>query len=926
MSRISHCSPSLSSSLGDLARRVVRSGSFTVGFALFLLVFAGGSRAFAAASTSTTLAVTSQGSAVTSVASGTVVTLTATVTAGSAPVTLGTVNFCDASATYCTDIHLLGTAQLTSAGTAVLKFRPGVGSHSYKAVFAGTNSNPASNSSTATLTVTESGLYATSTTIAQSGNVGNYTLTATVGGIGLSPTPPTGTVSFLDTSDGNALLGTATLGPGTSGLNFLNSSNPATGGAPTSVAVGDFNGDGIPDLAVAGEYSSSVTVLLGNGDGTFTATATGPATCDMPFSLAVGDFNGDGIQDLAVANLASNTVTVLLGNGDGTFTPTAASPATGKNPRSLAVGDFNGDGIQDLAVANLGSNTVTVLLGNGDGTFTPAATSPATGSSPYFIAVGDFNGDGIQDLAVANGGSGTVTILLGNGDGTFTATAVSPATGTSASIAVGDFNGDGIPDLAVAVEITDEDNAVTILLGKGDGTFTATATSPGTDYYSLSIAVGDFNGDGLPDLATANYENWRFDGDTVTVLLTERTQTAIANGIGVLPVATGTHLVLATYSGDSNYAPSTSGTTSLTANQGTPTVSVTASANPAAYGTPVTLTLTVTGSGLTPTGTVAFYYGTTQLGTGTLSGGVVTNSMNALAPGSYSITAAYGGDGNYVTATSAALSLTVTQATPTIVWPAPAPITYGTNLSAILDATAQSGSGITVPGTFAYTATPAGGTAVPVTTATILGIGSYTLGASFTPAYTNLYTTATGSVQLTVNPFALPPWLSSSGATAGGAGLTLQVFGANFAAKSVVLWNGAVRKTTYVSSTELTAAINAADIAKEATNRVTVANPAPNAGTSAALPFVVMSATPLAKISGGSIAVAAGSGGSHVLTLTGADFVTSSTVEWNGLGLTTTYVSPWQISAVITASDYSSLPAKVAVKNPAGTSPSFELP
>jgi hypothetical protein len=320
------------------------------------------------------------------------------------------------------------------------------------------------------------------------------------------------------------------------------------------------------------------------------------------------------------------------------------------------------------------------------------------------------------------------------------------------------------------------------------------------------------------------------------------------------------------------------------------------------------------------------YVGTTPWVTGTLSGGVFAYSPSTFAPGSYSITAFYAGDSDYVAATSAALSLPVTQGTPAIVWPAPAPITYGTNLSAILDATAQNGSGANVPGTFAYTATPAGGTAVAVTTATILGIGSYTLSASFTPTNITDYMTATGSVQLTVNSLALPPWLSSSSATAGGAGFPLTVNGANFTANSVVLWNGAVRATTYSGSTQLTAAISAADIAKEATNRVTVANPAPNAGTSAALPFVVMSATPVAKISGGSIAVAAGSSGSHVLTLTGTDFVTSSTVEWNGLGLTTTYVSPWQISAVVTSSQYASLPAKLTVKNPAGTSAGFELP
>ncbi len=164
MSRIPLCSPLLS--LAGLARGAVRSGRFTVGFALLLMVLAGGSYAFASANTTTTLAVTSGGGAVTTVASGAVVTLTATVTVGGAPVTLGTVNFCDASATYCTDIRVVGTAQLTTAGTAVLKFRPGVGSHSYKAVFAGTTTNAASTSSTAALTVTQSGLYASTTTIA----------------------------------------------------------------------------------------------------------------------------------------------------------------------------------------------------------------------------------------------------------------------------------------------------------------------------------------------------------------------------------------------------------------------------------------------------------------------------------------------------------------------------------------------------------------------------------------------------------------------------------------------------------------------------------------------------------------------------------------------------------------------------------------
>jgi len=159
--------------------------------------------------------------------------------------TTGQVNFCDATATYCTDIHLLGAAQLTSAGAATLKFRPGVGSHSYKAVFLGTPRGGSvyagSASSASALTVT--GPAQSSTTIAQSGNPGNYTLTATVGVP--STDTPTGTVSFLDTSYGNTVVGTAALGAGSTGLTFINSQTPLAGDDPWSVATGDFNGDGI---------------------------------------------------------------------------------------------------------------------------------------------------------------------------------------------------------------------------------------------------------------------------------------------------------------------------------------------------------------------------------------------------------------------------------------------------------------------------------------------------------------------------------------------------------------------------------------------------------------------------------------------------------------------------------------------------------
>jgi uncharacterized repeat protein (TIGR01451 family) len=269
------------------------------------------------------------------------------------------------------------------------------------------------------------------------------------------------------------------------------------GSAPVSVSIGDFNGDGKLDLAVANSGSNDVSILLGNGNGTFQgATSYGCGT--TPHSVTVGDFNRDGKADLAVANNGSNNVSILLGNGTGTFA-TAVNYGVGTNPESVAIGDFNRDGKVDLAVANSGSRNVSILAGKGDGTF-QTATSVAAGTSPMFVITEDFDHNGKTDLAVANSGSNNVSILLGNGDGTFHAP-LNYGTGTSpVSVTIGDFNDDGKLDLAVA---NNGSSNVSILLGNGDGTFGG-AVNSAAGAGPHFIAARDFNRDGKPDLAVAN--------------------------------------------------------------------------------------------------------------------------------------------------------------------------------------------------------------------------------------------------------------------------------------------------------------------------------------------------------------------------------------------------------------------------------------
>ncbi|HBI41831.1 MAG TPA: hypothetical protein DDY78_03115 [Planctomycetales bacterium] len=321
------------------------------------------------------------------------------------------------------------------------------------------------------------------------------------------------------------------------------------GASPQAVVTGDFNGDGRLDLAVANLSSNTVSILLGNADGTFQA-AQNFATGAGPQSLAVGDFNGDGKLDLVTVN--ANDVSVLLGNGNGAFQAPQSlvlpgqfppgytgSTALPQAPTSVAVGDINGDGKLDLAVRGVTAFTVltgsgyygnyyttytdgyvNVLLGNGDASFTPKAASHLDNGDPSALALGDFNGDGKLDVvAVTTSGSG-VSVLPGNGDGTLQAPVHSASGVGFNSVVTGDLNGDGKLDL---VTRSSDGNGVLVQKGNGDGTFQAPADIPlpglflanysGVEPLPLpqhpeAVVVGDLNGDGKLDLAVTTTSSY----------------------------------------------------------------------------------------------------------------------------------------------------------------------------------------------------------------------------------------------------------------------------------------------------------------------------------------------------------------------------------------------------------------------------------
>ena len=367
-------------------------------------------------------------------------------------------------------------------------------------------------------------------------------------------------VANYDTDDVSVLWGNGdgTFTPGAS--TFIVGTNP-NGEAPVAIAIADINGDGKLDIVTANELADTVSVLLNQGGRTFAtaqeSTVSPSADIAMsPEAVAVGDFNGDGKLDVVTPNILDDSVTVLLGNGDGTFSilslcstaPTQSCsndsqcPSSGTcTPQVIPVGsepdavvavnlNHNAAGILDLVVANssggvYGLGSLTVLQGLGTGAFACVAGSDpscptaeitsSTFDDPVVMTTADLNDDGNPDLVVVNDNGDSLSVLLGNGDLSFQdAFALNLSEGSEPEgVVVADFNGDGIPDIASSASFLDN---VTVFVGQGNGNFAAPVDfAVPVNSYPWGVAVGDFNGDGKPDLAAADFT----DPGMVSVLL-----------------------------------------------------------------------------------------------------------------------------------------------------------------------------------------------------------------------------------------------------------------------------------------------------------------------------------------------------------------------------------------------------------------------
>jgi len=458
-----------------------------------------------------------------------------------------------------------------------------------------------------------------------------------------------------------------------------------TGTYPTQIVAADFNGDGHLDLAVlnfcgptivscapqtGGRFPSALLVLLGNGDGTFSASPSSPATGASSSAMAAADLNSDGAIDLVVANQNDTTMTVLMGNGDGTFTPTQSGIVTGVGSSAIAIADFNGDGKLDIAVANVYNNAVSIFLNQNCGlpavtcTFSATPMSVAVGTNPYAISAGDMNADGFVDLVVANLGGNSISVLLGDGTGGFTPvyplqSSTFGTGGDPIALTLADFSGDGRLDVATA----NWSGSYTILTQKAVPQVVLTTGNNSPAYgMNITFTANVIASIGIQPTGTVSL----YDGPSwlATVALS-----GYQANFFISTLTAGTHQIIAVYNGDSNFLGGSSPAVTETVSQATTTLTLTSNVNTLPYGQPFTLSATVVISNLgSPTGTVSFFDTSTatSLGTAPVTSGVAQLTLSTLLPGAHAITALYEGDTNFLGSSSPTYTENITQASTTI--------------------------------------------------------------------------------------------------------------------------------------------------------------------------------------------------------------------------------------------------------------------
>jgi uncharacterized protein (TIGR03437 family) len=719
---------------------------------------------------------------------------------------------------------------------------------------------------------------------------------------------------------------------------------------PISMTSGDFNADGNADLAVANNGSANASILLGNGAGGF-ASATNFTTGSQPASIASGDFNKDGKLDLATANDAGNNVSLLLGQGDGTFATTGSFGA-GTRPTSIDVDDFNGDSNLDLAVANLDSTFVTILLGSGSGTFlaAPNLTLPGGGKGRS-VTTNDLNNDGKTDVVIALHASNQLAIALGNGNGTFAAPSSINAGGTNPSeVIVNDFDGDAKADLAVTNSAND---FISLLRGNGDGTFAAAKTFP-TGAGPVSLADGDLNNDQRVDLAVVSST-----ANSLTLLLNTcaNTPPRITPAPALMRTQGGTPInsVIATVSdletaagnlSVSAFPPAVVTFSDVTNTNGTITANISTECATLPGDKIVTLEV-VDANGLSTLATITV---TVTANTAPVLGAYTGLEIVSGTSRSFTPSAAPNDNGTITIITAASTPagftgtfsvnpttgvLTVNNAGPAGTYDVTLTATDNCGLTATRNAQlkvvaplviasldpatkqAQSGeftlmvngSGFTANSKVLWNGSERATTFVSATklSATIpaadinLNAASSANISVSDPAAGGLTSNTVAFTITAPNPVPAITTLNPASAIAGDAGFLLTVNGSNFLSNSVVKFNGADRTTTFVSATQLTINVTAADLANPGSATITVFNPTPGGGTSNSVSLPINNPAPGA-ITLSPNATIVGSGAT-LLTVNGTGFRPDSMIRVNGIDRMTTVASATQVTTQLTVAD-----------------------